>query len=359
MPGRSPLAYLVAALGVFLTLGAANAHQTSLARATVDVAADRVSFTVTVSAHDLAVAVGLPTDLRTPIPAHELERAESRIEAYIRSGLTAHFDGAACERLFILGLAGLPETVTLRTEWSCDRGVATLRFEYRLFFEIDPAHRALGEINAEGRTPEEFLIDAGFTSLVIDNASALVNEPRTGFLGIVGLGFEHILIGLDHILFLIVLIVATPAAWPLVKTVTAFTLGHSITLALAWFDVFALPASIVEPIIALSIVFVAVENLVRIRPAHRRWIVASCFGLVHGLGFYNVLNALDVAGGSALLTLVGFNIGVELGQLLIVAASLPILLLFRDRVAYGPAMKTLSAIAGCVALYWVVERVVL
>ena len=173
----------------------------------------------------------------------------------------------------------------------------------------------------------------------------------------VGLGVEHILGGIDHLLFLLALLRAGHGLWQTVKIVTAFTVAHSITLSLAALGMVEVPSSIVEPLIAASIVWVAVENLVAPAGAARRWLIAGVFGLIHGLGFASALVELGLSRDVLLQALVGFNIGVELGQLAFVAVVLPPLV-WASRPGRLPRLpQVLSAIVALVGAVWLVERV--
>jgi hydrogenase/urease accessory protein HupE len=169
------------------------------------------------------------------------------------------------------------------------------------------------------------------------------------------LGVEHILTGYDHIAFLLALIVVAPSLREVLPIITAFTAAHSITLLLAALQVARLDARIVEPAIALSICWVAVENLLRKKAAHR-WAVTFCFGLVHGFGFASVLRELVVGSSDLVVSVVSFNAGVELGQLAIFAVMLPLLrvagaLIGTRRVALGTSVAI--GLLGCA---WALER---
>lgn len=157
------------------------------------------------------------------------------------------------------------------------------------------------------------------------------------FASFVRLGVHHILLGFDHLAFLLALIVAARAVWSLVGVVTAFTVAHSVTLALSAFGVVALPGRVVEAMIALSIVVVGVQNLIFPRP-HGIIAMAFVFGLLHGLGFASVLSGLLADGRQRILALVGFNLGVELGQLAVVALVVAMLVAIR-RVAARPELR--------------------
>jgi hypothetical protein len=176
-----------------------------------------------------------------------------------------------------------------------------------------------------------------------------------------GLGFTHILPkGLDHILFVLGIFLLSLHWRPLLWQVTAFTLAHSITLALSLYGVISLPSSIVEPLIALSIVCVAVENLLvtELKP-WRVWVVFG-FGLLHGLGFAGVLTALGLPPGDFLPALIAFNVGVELGQLAVIAlAFLAVGLWFGRRPWYRRrVVLPASALIALVGAWWTVERLV-
>ena len=174
----------------------------------------------------------------------------------------------------------------------------------------------------------------------------------------VELGFTHILPkGLDHILFVLGLFLLSPKLKPLLWQVTAFTLAHSITLALAVLGIFALPGRVVEPLIALSIAVVAIENLFHTEVSPWRWVGVFGFGLIHGLGFAGVLNEVSLPRDQIGVALLSFNIGVELGQLAVIALALAATKWCEDRAWYGPWVRRpaclLIALAGVV---WTVER---
>lgn len=178
------------------------------------------------------------------------------------------------------------------------------------------------------------------------------------------LGIEHILLGIDHLLFVLALLIIARETWLLIKTVTAFTLAHSITLALATLGYVHVPSAPVEAVIALSIVFVARE-IIRAQhgevglTARLPWIVAFTFGLLHGLGFAGALSEVGLPEGHIPVALLFFNVGVEIGQLLFIAAVLALMALIqRIRIAWPRWARAAPAYAiGCVAMFWVVERV--
>lgn len=174
------------------------------------------------------------------------------------------------------------------------------------------------------------------------------------------LGIEHIVpFGADHILFIVALCLLNRKLKTILWQATAFTVAHSITLALSMQGIITLPSSIVEPIIALSIVFVAVENILLKDLKPWRIGIVFLFGLIHGMGFASVLNEIGLPPNRFFLSLLSFNIGVELGQLLVIAAVFALLVLpFGKTPVYRKAfVYPLSTVIAIVALWWTIQRV--
>lgn len=178
------------------------------------------------------------------------------------------------------------------------------------------------------------------------------------------LGVEHILAGVDHLLFVLALLLLTPGTWALVKTVTAFTIAHSITLGLATLGIVHLPSRPVEAVIALSIVFVAAEIVQGSRgraglAARMPWLVAFIFGLLHGFGFAGALSEVGLPEGQIPVALLFFNLGVEAGQLLFIAAALALTTAARRIWLRPPRWATLALpyAIGSVAMFWTIQRV--
>ena len=172
------------------------------------------------------------------------------------------------------------------------------------------------------------------------------------------LGIHHIMTGYDHLLFLLALLLRGGDLPALMKIITAFTIAHSVTLSLAVLEVIILPDRLIEAVIALSIAFVAAENLFGGPTVPRRWLVSFAFGLVHGFGFSSALRELGLRAHGLLLSLFGFNVGVEVGQA-VVAASLPLLLLLRRTRWGGRAVLSSSLVILVAGLVLFIERVVL
>ena len=207
--------------------------------------------------------------------------------------------------------------------------------------------------------------DAVFEIPITKEAEAAGTPPLPGFRAYLRLGVEHILTGADHLLFLLGLLVVCRRLRTVAVIVTCFTVAHSVTLALAALGVVTLPGRVVEPLIAATIVFVGVENLIRGDEPQRRWVerwlLALAFGLVHGLGFASALQGIGLgANGTSIVgPLVAFNLGVELGQLAVAAPLLFVIWRLRRLPTFARhGAKTVSLIVAGFGFVWLVQRLV-
>lgn len=277
------------------------------------------------------------------------------VEEYIIPRVQVFVDGVECEgSLVSKGIEnrqGRKHTL-LRLGYEC-HGSASGRYEVRYGVFADGGvvddHTNVTEYSLGGEH-DTFVFDAGHRELVTGEGSLLSSAER-----FVALGIEHILLGFDHVLFLVALLIGARSFRNVVKLATAFTAAHSVTLALAalgWVDV---PAEIVEPLIALSIAYVAADTIIGRESRHKLGIVFG-FGLLHGLGFASTLSFADDLDGRLLASLATFNVGIELGQALIVAALFPVLLAIR-RFRWSPvAHAGAAAAAAGLGLLWFFER---
>jgi len=324
-----------------------------------------------IALRDLEVVVGLDANGNGEISWGEVRASHAAIASYALARLTLRSGASACPAR-VTGLLvdehGDGTFAVLRFVATCPDSVTKLDVDYTLLFDIDPQHRGLLRLEHAGATRT-----AIFSPERSRQSFELAQPSRwQQFLDYGREGVWHIWIGFDHILFLLSLLLPavlrrtngrwepveafSPAFWNVFGIVTAFTVAHSITLSLATLGAVALPSRLVEPAIALSVVLAALNNL---RPVFyaRRWVVAFLFGLVHGLGFANVLKELGLPQGALALALVGFNLGVEAGQLVIVGAFLPVAFLLRGTAFYRQVVFFGgSALIVLVAGIWVVER---
>jgi len=345
--------------GAFLatiTLTNALAHKTSLTSTEIAVSRKKVTLRLKMSAHDLAVALGIKTDLVTPVLETAFEERSDVLVRYLRERLSILAQNRPCpSKPPNVDYSQLPEDLLLVLEYNCPVPVELFTVNYLLFFDIDSSHRSLGRLTLPGGE-EQFLFDRSLTRLELEVTKPPVLSWTSRFGRVFILGLEHILIGYDHILFLLALIIVSAHFWQMIKVASAFTVAHSITLALAWYGIVELPSRIVESAIAISIAYVAFENIVRQRFGHR-WLLAGSFGLVHGLGFYSALRDLGLGQTDMATTLLAFNLGVEAGQIAFIAmVSIP-LVWWRRQEWYRPSVRAWSVVILLVASWWVIERV--
>ncbi len=238
-------------------------------------------------------------------------------------------------------------TLVLQYHWM--QPLDRLQIHYDLFVPDAPTARCLAQVMRGGK-----IDNLVFTPTSKD--AALIDLPIWQQISsFAGLGIEHILTGYDHILFLISLLILGGGLKYLLKVVTAFTLSHSITLSLAALNIFTLPSRWVECAIALSIAYVATENLWR-KDSVGRWKLAFGFGLIHGLGFASALQELDLPRTNIAISLASFNIGVELGQISIVLV-IYLLLAYLQKFPWDLAVRRLVSIGVIImSLIWFWER---
>jgi hypothetical protein len=301
----------------------------------------------------------------------EVRLREADIAQYALSRLTLRSAGAVCAPrpgAQLIDNHSDGAYVVLRFTAVCPQPVQQLQVNYRLFAEVDAGHRGLLNFSSARGTITQVLGPSSPTvRLSLSAGGAWVQ-----FAGYLRTGIEHIWTGFDHMLFLFSLLLPAvllrrerqwqaqeqlrPAFFEVCRVVTAFTVAHSLTLGLATFGIVHLPSRVSESAIALSVVVAALNNVVPLVRT-RRWVVAFCFGLIHGFGFANVLSDLGLPQGALALALVGFNLGVEAGQLAIVAVFLPCAYLLRETLFYRRFLVTGgSAAIAMVAALWLVER---
>jgi hydrogenase/urease accessory protein HupE len=243
--------------------------------------------------------------------------------------------------------------VTAIVDFVCPGEVRELGIRDDLFDAAGPNLHTLAKIEWPGGVQQfAFATESRETKVMVGEKA----EAARGAGSFFPLGIEHILTGYDHLLFLLALMLRGGGLWSLLKIITAFTIAHSITLALAALDVVMLPSVLVESVIALSIAYVALENLLPRYAVSRRWAVSFLFGLVHGFGFSSVLREIGLPKENLLLSLLNFNLGVEAGQLTVVLLVVPILMRLKSK-SWEPRMvATVSGVILAVGLVLFVDR---
>lgn len=349
----------------------AYAHKPSDSYLKLQVYGNTVEGQWDIALRDLDFALGLDADGNGAITWEEVQNKHADIAAYALSRLDVASQGMSCplkaeKHLIDTHTDGTYEV--LRFSAHCQASAASLTVGYSLFFDFDPQHRGLlNLISANGTVTGIFSPDNSKQTFVLGAEDRLHQ-----FAEYMKNGIWHIWVGFDHILFLLSLLL--PAVLQLndrkwqpadrfkssfldvLKIVTAFTVAHSITLTLATLQLIALPSRWVESAIALSVIVAALNNLF---PVFRksRWIAAFLFGLIHGFGFASVLTDLGLRQNVLLLALVGFNLGVEIGQMAIVSLFLPVAYLLRSTWFYRRIVFNLgSVLIAIIAAIWLVER---
>ncbi len=358
-------------LGLLLCLHiSAWAHKASDSYLLVEAKGAEITAQWDIALRDMDFALGLDSDGNGEITWGELRTRQTDIAAWAlprlvleRSGacqlalrqlqVDEHTDGAYA----VLKLAGV-----------CPAPVGDIGLNYRLLFDLDSLHRGLLRITVDGTGHTTVLSP---TSGTVQFGAVEVSKLQQ-FQRYVVEGVWHIWIGFDHILFLLSLLlpavlIHTDKGWrgavrfgqawrEVLWVVTSFTVAHSITLSMAALGLISLPSRLVESAIALSVVLAAANNVWPM-VAHRRWVVAFCFGLIHGFGFASVLADLGLPSDALVLSLLGFNVGVEVGQLAIVAAFLPLAYVLRHTAFYRKGVFVGgSLLTMLVAGVWLTER---
>lgn len=349
----------------------AYAHKQSDSYLTLSVEGQGVVGQWDIALRDLDFAIGLDADGNGEITWGEVRAKHVDIGAYVLARLAIAADGAPCptkvgEHLIDNHSDGA--YAVLRFAVTCPHPPKSLAVTYRLFADIDPQHKGLLRLEAGGQT-----IAAAFSPSAPQQIFALSLPDRLAqFRSYFVTGVDHIWRGYDHILFLVSLLLPAVLAhgakgWEphkgfraafvnVVAVVSAFTVAHSITLSLATLQIVVVPPRFSESAIALTVMLAALNNLFPLVFA-RRWLIGFYFGLIHGFGFASALADLGLPRGALALALVGFNLGVEAGQIAIVAVFLPVAYALRHTWFY----RSFVFIGGSgaivvIAALWFLER---
>jgi hypothetical protein len=272
----------------------------------------------------------------------------------LAGGIFDLFSGGTALTPLSVHVESASDVTLFRLDYPPVRG-ADLTLRLALARDLAPGHRHYVLVRDHGgRKVTEALLAASSDTLIFGVATPPAASRTVEFFK---LGFEHILGGWDHLAFLLTLLLGGLGVARAAGIITSFTIAHSLTLGLAALGLVELPAFVAEPLIAASIVYVALENVLR-RELTRRWFVTFAFGLVHGFGFASVLRETDIgSGGGIVLPLLGFNLGVEAGQLAVALLALPLIAVMQKKprcwTRLAPACSALLAIAGAC---WLVQR---
>jgi hypothetical protein len=347
------------------------AHKPSDSYLSLSIQHDQVEGQWDIALRDLDNAIGLDSDGDGQLTWGEVRNKHEEIKAYALSRLALSADQQACatqvlDQLIDHHTDGAYSVLLFRSD--CGGSIERLAVDYRLLFDIDAQHKGLLRLTQGGQTSTAIFSQESSSQEFSVTKRSRVNES----VQFIHEGIWHIWLGFDHVLFLLALLLPavlvrmngrwqavtefSSVCWNVISIVTAFTVAHSLTLSLAALDVVRLPSRLVESTIAASVVLAGIGNLYPMMIS-RRWVVAFGFGLIHGFGFAAVLTDLGLPQDSLLLSLVSFNVGVELGQLAIVAAFLPLAYLIRHSWSYPRLVLTGGSLAViAIALVWFTER---
>jgi hydrogenase/urease accessory protein HupE len=360
LPGRAfqrPVVIAAAALSLaaFASERSAFAHAVGVSSGEYRLDGRVLSGDVGMAAREVArLLPAIDTDHDGSIDAEELAAGHDAFVRVVVGGLTVEADGKACagslERAWALEGEG---GIVVQVRYTCPEVPRRVTLAAPILESLVPGHRHLARVFRAGKAQIKVL-DRAHSTWTLDEAGRPSSIAGMAW-SMLALGVEHILTGYDHLIFLLGLIIVGGSLRSLVGVVSAFTLAHSITLALAATGVLAPSPRFVEPAIALSIAYVGVENLF-VKDASRRWRIAFPFGLIHGFGFAGALREIGLPHAQVPVALVSFNLGVELGQLGVLALALPLVLTAHRAPRFGE--RGVRAVSGTIALAGVVLFVV-
>jgi HupE / UreJ protein len=349
----------------------ARAHVASNGFLKANVHGQDISGSVELAVRDVELAVGVDANRDGKVTWGELRAVQPQLIRYLTEHLTMGTRTHACALNF--SAMQVNDRVDGSYAWlpfeaKCPATITDLSIGYSLMQGIDPSHRGLLTLTAGAITQTGVLGgEKGNESF-----SLFTPSPWRAFVEYFQAGVWHILSGIDHLLFLLSLLLpavllrrsgqwepvveARPALISVLKVVTAFTLAHSVTLTLAALDIVRIPSRLTESVIAASIIIAALNNIFPIVTESRARI-AFAFGLLHGFGFASVLSDMGLPHGARVISLLAFNVGIETGQMAVVLAVMPIIYWLRSGAFYRRAVMPWgsAAIAG-LALVWLVQR---
>lgn len=351
-----PPLHLLTALLVWLgSPTPAPAHVVGLSYADITLEERSARVTLRVPAKGLAEHFEIKVKAEAPTGAAVLKAGGHILAAYFPGKVEIINRDRACQ-------PSLPELrpdadqgrIRIDFAFACEETLGDAGISLYFFSEFGPQHSTLATIR-RGDTVKKFV----FSQERTDFQFPLRERASQGLLVQAGsfllLGVEHLFTGYDHILFLLGLLLIWRGVLNIVKIVTSFTVAHSLTLFAAALEVVTLPSRLVESVIALSIAYVGVENLFA-QHVERRWRIAFLFGLMHGFGFAGILQEMGLPSRGLVLSLFAFNVGVELGQLAIVAAFFPLIYFAHRRSHWRNLVRGLSIAVFLMGMIWFVQR---
>jgi hypothetical protein len=345
----------VAIVVFVLTPATANAHAVGISRGEYELRGNAVSASLVFARPEIAtIAPAVDADHDGIISERELENARPQLDAAIVSRIRVSDATAECHGRLTATSLTEEDGLSIHAVFDCASAPASAVVTLGFLDSLSHGHRHLAAVaSSASRT----VLYAGHDRIDVTAAGSIEADLAAEAWSLFRLGIVHILTGYDHLVFLFGLIVIGGRLRSTILALTAFTLAHSITLGLSALGIWSPGPSIVEPAIALSIAYVGIENWF-VKSSDRRWLITFPFGLVHGFGFAGALREIALPAAQIPVALASFNVGVEAGQLLVLAAVLPVLVLLRRQLwfsQYGVRFASgLVAIAGGV---WFIARI--
>ena len=355
---RAATRFFLAVMLTLCALPAAMAHETTRSYVTLSRDGTEVTAQFRIAFRDIEVAVWMDENLDGMITWGETKQRLEAIAAYVGAAFLLDAGGACTlsQTAADASSTGGIDYLDLDFKGVCPDAIAPLKVVSRLFTEIDPDHRMFLTASAGSATTTTLLSASNPEVTVSGETGGLLMSFFSYFKS----GVDHLMGGADHLVFLLVLMLPAvgsglngrKAALGVIAALTGFTLAHALTLTAAATDLLRPPSTIIEILIALSIVITAIDNIRPFIPAPRA-AVAAFFGIIHGFGFASALGVLQLSGSGLAVALVGFNLGIEAAQIAVVLIVLPILYL----AGKGRLMVLLGSLAAvAVGLYWVWQR---
>lgn len=351
-------------MSMMLQSGGALAHPPGLSSLDAVIQTHQIQIKTTFAVQDIEAFTPMDADLDAEVSDSEREAAKPKIAQLLAEQLSLNLDGNPLQpnqvgkvsyddqnnaHVELLYPAAPKQQLILQSKF-----LSLLPDGHQQFLVIKGADEKI--IAEKMLTKQDDQI-----SVQLSNDGSQTQTSST-FSDFFKLGIEHILTGYDHLLFLFALLAVTHKVGPALKIITFFTLAHSITLAAAGLNLLDIPSSIVEPLIAATIIYVGIENIIRgDHPKGRHWLTFG-FGLIHGFGFAGVLREMDISSGDTgiLFPLLSFNLGIETGQICIAALVLPMIWWLNNKVEIAEKfLKGCSILVSLMGAYWLLERTLL
>lgn len=346
------------------------AHDPGLSSTDLLIKAQGVDTKITFSVQDVEALVPMDSDQDAEVTVAEQEAAKPNIAKWVQQGIQLTLDGQVVQPN--AGVVNFDEQNNAQIILQYAQTPSKqLQLQANFLSKLPTGHKQFITIkNQAGQGIGEKMLSQSDSSIVLtlpvtgtSTANSDESTPTAStFSDFLLLGIEHILTGYDHLLFLFSLLIVTRSFWPAIKIITFFTIAHSITLGLAGLNIVDIPSSIVEPLIAATIIYVGVENIIRgDHPKGRQWLTFF-FGLIHGFGFAAVLREMGISSYETgiMLPLFSFNLGVEIGQITVAAIVLPIIWWLHKKPLIEPRLTPVCSVLASVAgAYWLIERTLL